>query len=985
MSYNYYQKVGGNEDWKPIPTDDLGELKDVMFVTILSVETPITEEIEASREELNKMKYNGPLYFDLDDANSPVSTSKHLVSLMKKLMEDQLDIGCVKLYATGGKGFHVIIPQGCFMDKVPAKGIQYLPAIYKEIAFQYSVPSMDFRVYTARRGRMFRMPNVQRENKRYKVPVTWAEVQELAALDPEAGAIRYAEICAAPRAELLVQVPKRAFGLQAKYDAAERKVSESSKKVAKQKPVDLPDDLPSFDAMLRGEGILSGKGFHEIALQVAITAHARSMTEDELIEAAQGLIENHESDGHRYNSADKRRYELRRMYEYTEDNPCYQYSAGAIRSLLSHQAADLRGMAVDREEVEAEIEAAENLEEGETLPDKPDGPEVILTKDGTFITNNGNTHRLTNLTFRDVGMVRSSDNGEVAHVSFSVYENGAKLGERHIPIIHLNDKSALVGMCLAFGNGYHGNEPQTMYLAEKFLKMAERSNNVAYATEREGLDYLALPFHKNPEAAKGFTAWSDVTGIMLQKSMRECEDVRIKFVPRVAYGTQYGSDLSQAPRMKEVLDEPEQREKLHTLVHSLLHSQEPAYFGKLIGWMVACHYRMLFHKAYDKFPLLHVNGAAGAGKTEGVKLVSHLHYYNAEPKMSGPSSTIFSLRQAAAGSASIPLVLDEYKPTEMDPRKYEDLKLMLREAYNCKDVEKGGGNAQSKDFNAISRTKVAAPICFIAEATETEPAVMERVVLLTLVKPTTLRNQQYLMNFMKAQEHASMLGVIGAFIVRNILANESLESFKAEFQEIYDATKKEMMIQPGEEDTLKPDEFRRKSAAKERTVFNYSVLRFGLKKFAKVLYVAFGDEFKEITDKMYNEATSSVEDVQSQTTPEWLKVLNRFTDMAGHDPYVSFHLKAKKDYAHYQNEQGDEVVEFNLRLAFSKYRQFCHSTGEKPLFATDSAFLHGISNAPATLEKNCMTGKIRCSGGSFIFSLDELRALGYREISNGKD
>lgn len=82
-----------------------------------------------------------------------------------------------------------------------------------------------------------------------------------------------------------------AAGLMALFDECRIKVGK--KKTVSKKQVNLPASLPSFEAMLRGEGIKEGVGFQKLALQIAITAHAKNMSEEQLLAAAEGLIQNH--------------------------------------------------------------------------------------------------------------------------------------------------------------------------------------------------------------------------------------------------------------------------------------------------------------------------------------------------------------------------------------------------------------------------------------------------------------------------------------------------------------------------------------------------------------------------------------------------------------------------------------------------------------------------------------------------------------------
>ena len=136
------------------------------------------------------------------------------------------------------------------------------------------------------------------------------------------------------------------------YAKAEAKIEAASKKKKNAKK-DLElltkfrgDFPPSLTRVMTGEIQPEGVGFHHIALQIAITANALGKSEDAMLAACEGLIANHVSNGSRYNSPAKRRAELSRLFEYTADNPCYEYSRDAVRRLLplSEPTPDLDGL-----------------------------------------------------------------------------------------------------------------------------------------------------------------------------------------------------------------------------------------------------------------------------------------------------------------------------------------------------------------------------------------------------------------------------------------------------------------------------------------------------------------------------------------------------------------------------------------------------------------------------------------------------------------
>lgn len=1317
MAYHYYQTEGGDEKWKPIPDNKLDTIEGAMFCTILSVDSPIPEEPD--KETLAAVKYNGDMYFDLDDAASPASTAVHAKALIGKLEENGVFPAQAEIYASGGKGFHVILPRECFMTKPPKTGMTHLPAIYKEMAFSLAVESMDFRVYTGRKGRMFRCANIKRPNGLYKVRISYDELCTLVDIaDKEAAEAAYREMCSAPRKSLDVEAdaPTLAMGMLALFDQAKAKIGKVLTKNKKRKPTTLPKEMPSFDALLRGEGIKPDTGFHQISLQVAITAHARNMSREDLLEAAKGLCDSHESDGNRYNTASKRRAELARMWEYTEDNPCYDYSAGAVTALLTHTAGDMHGLVISEEEVsDAIVEGMAETPEGEEY----DHAGVIMTRQGLFALSENGPKMVTAISYDNVTELVSADDNRVTVLEADVYISGRKVANgTSIELDSFNSVSNINKMMMRHGQTFSGNDTQARGVYMRLIEKARKANRRMYVSNREGLDIVKIPGHDNEVARKGFLIWSDNRGVAVQPDIVDA-GIQMKFAGFPDPHGQFQTDLEDAPRLIEFLKDDESKEAMRLFLHDFLQCQNPGHVGKLLGWMVASYWRMLFHEKYDKFPLLHINGAAGQGKclgidtpvlladgtvkmvqdiavgdkllgpdgtvrnvlstvsgqeqmykvipakgdpyvineshilslrksdrgnlrlangrviangsdivnvdvktiydtpaktaiklkgwragalefpvpakplpvdpywlgawlgdgnstdvaiykpecnmtrwlhtyaeklgmtiteyaypdkcsgwaitngpaggvnilrdfiksemangkriplqyktapladrmqllaglidsdgslaysgydwiskdqqfaedfaflcrsvglaayiqqcqkgikstgfvgtywrvhvsgdceripcldkkapprrqikrhlvhgitveklevgdyygfeldgdklfllgdftvthnTETTKLFCNLHYYNSEPKMLTPTSTLFAVAHSMAGSASIPLVLDEFKPAEMNPQLYDKFKLLLRDAYNCRAVERGGGTRENSDYRSVHRTQLSAPLVFISEAAESESALMERVVLITQIKPPAVQMSANYMRFSRAVAKKGMLGTLGKYIAASIVKRTTLEAFNEEFSTIYNATRKDLMLSEDDVD-LSPEDLARKSGAKERTVFNYSVVKFGLQKIENLLKGIYGDEFTSLFADMQANVCNTVEDIQSQTVPEWLKVLNTFTDMAGIDPESACYLQNGKDYA-VIDYGGVACMEFHLRSCYHKYRQYMALSRSKPLFPGEAAFMFAMGNTPALAAKGTNV-ELDVPGGSYIFSLSELRSNGY--------
>ena len=969
MAYLYYQLDGGNETWKPVNTDNMQVIETAMFCTILSVDAPLTDD--ADKEYLAGVRYAGPLYFDLDDAESPASTAKHTKKLVDKLLDKDVAPEHLAIFASGGKGFHVTVPQEAFMSKPPKTGMTHLPAIYKEIAYSLAVESMDFRVYTARKGRMFRRANIKRPNNLYKVQISYDELCALADMEDSASAEEaYKLMCSAPRELIPVDVSeiKPANGLMSEFDMAKSKVTKTSKG-KKKKPAVMPKELPSFTALLDGRGIKPDVGFQQLAMQAAITAHARGMGREDFLTAAHGLCENHDSDGFRYNTASKRRFELGRMWDYTEDNPCYEFVPAAVTALLAHRAPDFRGIPA------SEADVAESIEEGGDDSDSEYGhANIFFTSEGAYGLTESGSKRLTSITFDNVTELVSTEDNKVSVVEADVYVGGRRVATgTSFELDAFNSVSGINKTFMRHGQSFSGSDAQARGVYLRMIQKARKANRRMYVSNREGLDIVKIPGHDSEIARKGFLIWSDNRGVSVPPQAAE-EHVQMRFVGYPDPQGLFQTDIEDAPKLVEWLKTGENKEDMRKFLHNLLNCQSASHVGKLLGWSVAAYWRMLFHEKYDKFPLLHINGAAGQGKTETTKLFCNLHYYNSEPKMLTPTSTIFAITHSITGCCSIPMVLDEFKPSEMNPNLYDKFKLMLRDAYNCRSVERGGGTRENADYRSVHRSQLAAPIIFISEAAESESALMERVVLLTQIKPPTIQMSENLENFLAASERKELLGVLGKYIAASIIKRATLESFVEEFTPIYNSTRKELMLSKDDVD-LSPEMLAKKSGAKERTVFNYAVVRFGLQKISNLIRGIYGEEFDTLFAEMNENVCSSVDDIQSQTVPEWLKVLNTFTDMAYTDPESQSFLIKDKDYAQI-TYAGQDCMEFNLRSCYHKYRQYQAASRSKALFPGESAFIFAMSNTPALIARG-RSVELDVPGGSFIFSLQELRANGY--------
>lgn len=305
--------------------------------------------IVGNYDETNPTHYSGPFYIDFDAADIDEAAENFKVFL-ENLRGLGVDLNACRFFASGGKGFHVEVPQAVFMSAIPDGGVIDLPYVFREVAHTLYVTTLDLRVYTARKGRMWRTPNRVRENGCYKVPLTVEEALNITAAS-------YARLVAHPRNFPPLASAKYCPALAHIYSKAQDKVmkaqvtkrnSSRTMKLLEERCRAVGAALPP-SLLALGSGRIkprAGIGFNQIAIQLCTAAHALGTNEDELVALCAGLIANHEGDSNRYGTPSRRNAALRAMFRYTSENPCYEFSVGGVRSVMPSSASlnDLRGL-----------------------------------------------------------------------------------------------------------------------------------------------------------------------------------------------------------------------------------------------------------------------------------------------------------------------------------------------------------------------------------------------------------------------------------------------------------------------------------------------------------------------------------------------------------------------------------------------------------------------------------------------------------------
>lgn len=954
MSFFWFQKTGGEDQWHEALAEHrckILEGRKPAFVTVLDAFT--SPDDTWGRDEYAKMKYSGPLYFDWD-AEEISTTIPQFQKFLVNLQEMGVNLGSLRLYATGGRGFHLEIPQAVFMTKVPKTGVTALPYIYKEMAMEMVVDTLDMRVYTGRRGRMWRVPGVVRTNGKYKVPIS---VADALVMTPEL----YDKVCAAPVDEPTRDLPEVNTTLASMFVKAQAKVEDGVKRRSK---AGADEALlakfkgqfpPTLKRIMAGEGIAPGTGFQKLSTQLAITANAIGKTADDLVEACAGLIASHSGDSSRYNSPRKRREELRRMWDYTHDNPCYTYSRGGIKSLCDVDAptSDLDGISSsvgvghvpDNDDLDGDVE---NLPE--EVEHELQGAGLALME-GMLITRSGIHKRtaegartISNIAFRKPTLLRDPESLSTLGIEAEVLCDGVSAGRRLVPGKTFMSRANLSGYCADLGGIFSGSDTQAGVVSLMLTRSAKAGGRVVYALNKEGLDVVQNPLIKDRSI-------KDVVWVHPDQVVTSNQAAQYVYQPLVGDKPTFKADVHNA---SAIVNTPDTLEWLR----ALLQINSPTTTAQTLGWFVSCFHRQFYHQAFQQFPLLHPNGPAGSGKTLTTTLLARLFYLTSPVVIKGCSAnatTPFAMKTALTGSASIPLILDEYKPSEMGTLRTDMLLQSFRLAYNQGTGSSGGMGKGSAggSFRDITDYTYSTPIAFIAESQEMQTAIVQRSLPISFSPEDSKKHTDQFNRAMAGAEHMSGLGklLLNASYRETVASRrEALEPIRDDLRNTFDVN------------------------VHDRQVYNLAVVLEGLNFMDYALATVFGDELKRPIDKLRQAIYDHKADINISAMSEAAKTVNDMALMSRTEgPDSEFAMREGYEYI-----IKDGSLDLLMRESFVKYFAWCKRKGFTPHYTTAESFMGALGKFPPVVDKVSQNSPLRASGQSRVFriNLEKLAAEG---------
>jgi hypothetical protein len=916
----FYWTLDKSSGWSSGKSDlrqTIIDTKQPKYVTVLDLSELLDDD--ATLDDQLKIRYTGPFYadWDCDDLMIGADAVKRFLAVL----HDEYDVDplSVQLYATGGRGYHIELPFRTFCSHEPTilGGVQYLPQIYREMANELYTEDLDMAVYSAKRGRMWRTPNVERETAgRFKVPITLQQLQEMT---PDL----YTELTSAPRVFAKLADPVYSPQLGSKFDNFRKKIaqrySENRKKAGETAEAvkalngDWPD---SVRALMDGNNINPNVGLNKIALQLGILSNALGKSLDEHIESCTGLIQTYRGDGH--GTVRAVRDELKRMYRYAAGNIAYQYSPSAMTTIMDETADvnDLRG------DPTKGGKQAERAARGD-LSDLMGG--IVVGSYGVYSTKGEDSmRRETNWHFDNSTAVEVIDAADMKTRGYLVESLRAGITQGEVQLDASTFISAEAAKKFIGGQGGVAPKLDSFKAGGMFASVmqAARANPKIFALMKEGFNLV------RDESGEEKMVWASSEGCFAPDSSRA-------YRYRSPSGTEVGnfrSDVAEARALTE-------HENALQVVDALLHmNNDPTTVGCVLGWLGACWLKTLHHKYGTNFPLLQIFGEAGAGKTAMILLCLRMFYLKSEPKATNASQgTSYGRRMMLTSSSTIPYFMDEFKPKQMSQDLVREIRTLIHEMYTpSMQAPRGGGNGNGiagGSWHDLAFETKTTPMVFSTETAEAEAAIQERTIAAAFSKKN--REGRAKAAFITLSQNPEVLSSIGKSMLQAAMSGKP-EVIKKLIDESHaDAAERLSMT------------------GNSRIVYNLGVALSGLKFLGKVLRHAFG---AAVFDEKFLPRFSELQDAKLTienhpalvSIPAMVRILRFMATISWQDDQSMDHnIRHGVEFAYTPTLDLD----INVDAFFGRYRVACTRRSVTPEFNDVESFMMGVQVSSLVMDR----------------------------------
>ena len=712
----FYVQTDYKSKWLPIKYSKQNEreLKDSGYVraTMLRVNQVIDEG--TNRRDI---AYAGPFYIDLDakDLNDSIASARLLHA---SLLEKGVPASILQWSLSGAKGLHLIIHEKCFSS---GRAINDLPKVYSEMAYEMMTFGVDFGVYSGGKGVIWRIHNVEREDKAFRVRITAEELMDLT----EDG---YRRLVSAPRD---ITIPDQVITcpyLISLYERARVKARRAGNNKPQSTVTDealepFKEEPPRCIEKLMSGKVSTTASFHDVALQTGIFIAHAGCTETLIGKVTNSVAENCAS--HTYSSIRHRFSHLESTIGFVKGNQSrYTFSCAAMRGVVDgHPCATCPLM--------------DGVGEGEEAPDYVDllsRHQLAVDAQGIWNIRGGNRSPLTTFTLAPMTIFKS-EQGVREGVEMSVTTGS---GETRMSMFGEEDWDSRKGLL----RHTHGLNGAAFFGGE---------------TSIQAIKHITL---NNPTIYDAdVVTTTEAAGILMDSSSGTMEAVFIEpgySVNRYGVtGTHMvageGEHVPKPHTSIRTMQNPQRgcKDTADALIN-LLKMNSPEIAGQVAGWVSVCILRAHIMVSFAEFPVMGLWGAAESGKSITARAFTTLAGldYRADPPLSASNTTRWPILDLLRSTRTSPRILEEMNLTgsRMDRRMIGVVTEAVKNTWDGTSIARGYvKKAIGTNVNAGTLSfPMVAPVMFISEQEITIPAIRQRAVQIQMTKQSRVGRKVFM-------------------------------------------------------------------------------------------------------------------------------------------------------------------------------------------------------------------------------------------------
>ncbi len=742
--YRYYQ-TREKGAWHPllvkagVDAEKLALGEGARKLTILSTNNLVADgDDEGVARNRDDISYKGPLYFDIDNKTDIPLAIDSTLRLCDRLIAMGVPDDALQIFASGSKGMHLLVQDQLF---AAGRFTRRLPEIYREMARELYVPGLDFGVYSAGRGNSFRIPNIQRDDGNYRVPITYGELKTLSA-------DAYGELVKAPRQLHRAEHPDlKVQALEIMFEEAKKRVNAKQKVVLIATSVEMEaikNDPPAcVQEMADYKSIRAGVTFNQVATQVACYA----VRANPAAHVAEGLFDRLAQHGvsSSYPGVRDKRQHIQGQANYLRHNPKFYFGCNAMRALLAKSPCE--GCPLERSESHG------NGADGDIS--------CLVREDGYYVKQAEGVRRITNFSLNPTDTF------------IDIPQDGTS-PRRVGAMMEVVKDGLTVATIVMDESGFAGRSA--------FLKTVEGLHDLVFqGTDNDVQRIKKVIYESGGDLGEVYRVYTsgvhvgEVNGRAVNTYVEPGMSINSL---KVRDTHQFAGEMQARPRFADAQVAKPGDPDTESALTSLLRINQPLEVAMIVGWFVAAHFKSHLDHLYSEFPILSLWGNAGSGKSKTAALMGWLcgvSYGVTDSGANLTNITSFALLDYVSNSTTVPRLLEEFNKSKMmRESKYIEVGEMLKAAWGGETILKGslgkGAGARGRSSATTVSYRVCAPLIVVSEQELQMPAIQERTVRVKLSKAKRAGRVKF---FQEAEKGRPLLREVGKALMLTALTTSS--------------------------------------------------------------------------------------------------------------------------------------------------------------------------------------------------------------------